>query len=204
MSWQVRRRCDDDLAGIRAVLDDVYAADGYPVEGPAATMARVAVEVPAGAWVAELAGQVVGHVVLLAPKDKPAAGQHAAGLGHDLPATAPPATLARLAVHTQARGRGIASALVDAVVAEAQSCGWSLVLDVLAKDAAAISLYERRGWVRFAEFVHEAPAPVASSGAGTTEEAQSSVAQTSVTQASGDVEPVRYPGYAYRYDPSGP
>lgn len=153
--WLVRPRVSTDLAGVRSVLDDVYAADGYPVEGPAATMRTVEFESSAGAWVAEVGAEIVGHVVLFAPPKTPLPGQHAAGLEGPSGTGPAPATLARLAVRTDVRGQGIATALIDAVLGEAQRHGWSLVLDVLAKDEAAIRLYERTGWVRFAEFEHQ-------------------------------------------------
>lgn len=153
--WHVRSRATADFGGIGAVLENVYAADGYPVEGPAATMRTVQSESPAGAWVAEIDTEIVGHVVLFAPPENPLPGQHAAGLEGPSGTSSAPATLARLAVRTDVRGQGIATALIDAVLGEAQRHDWSLVLDVLAKDEAAIRLYERTGWVRFAEFEHQ-------------------------------------------------
>jgi GNAT superfamily N-acetyltransferase len=54
--------------------------------------------------------------------------------------------LSRLFVSGDVRGRGVGSALLDAVDAWADAHGRDLRLVVLDQDAAARRLYERRGW----------------------------------------------------------
>nr|WP_234313913.1 GNAT family N-acetyltransferase [Streptomyces sp. NBRC 109706] len=64
------------------------------------------------------------------------------------------AELVRLFVHPDSRGRAIGEGLVRAAMAHAQANGRRLVLDVMAKDRAAIRLYERLGWTCYARTKH--------------------------------------------------
>lgn len=64
------------------------------------------------------------------------------------------ARLYSLATAAQARGKGVASTLMDAVAAAARHRGCrALRLEVRADNVAAISLYERQGYRRIAQLV---------------------------------------------------
>jgi GNAT superfamily N-acetyltransferase len=56
------------------------------------------------------------------------------------------AVISRLFVAPQARGHGIGALLIGEAVEEARRRGLHPVLDVLASDTAAATLYERLGW----------------------------------------------------------
>ena len=95
-------------------------------------------------WVAESAGRVVG-TVQLSPCGKDN-GRHRA-------------EVQKLQVHTAARGRGIATLLMQAVEAEARAQRCSLLfLDTL-RDSPAEEVYRHLGWQRAGEIPDYAAAP---------------------------------------------
>ena len=100
------------------------------------------------AWVAELEGDVVGHVAIqsVATDDK---------LGPVWSsATGVPVDRLRcisvLFADRRLGGRGIGSALLERATEQALAAGGAPVLDVVAEHRAARSLYLRRGWVEVA------------------------------------------------------
>ncbi|WP_197320592.1 GNAT family N-acetyltransferase [Saccharomonospora sp. NB11] len=149
----VRPRRDDDLPACAAALVAVHEADGYPVEGVADPEAWLR---PAGlvkAWVAELAGEVIGHVCITEPTDADAAAVMFRETTEGVVAGI--AVLGRLFVHPEARGHRAGELLTRAVMEHAASEGLRLVLDVMEKDQAAIRLYERLGWRRIGVTEHD-------------------------------------------------
>ena len=136
----VRRRLEGDLAGAAAGLVRVHASDGYPVEGVSRPEAWLTPARMTDAWVAVRSGAVVGHVAVTRP-----GGERAAALwvGHSGQDAAGVAVLARLFVVPEARNLAAGEGLVGAAAARAREQGIRLVLDVLAKDTAAIRLYTR-------------------------------------------------------------
>ncbi|MEV8020473.1 GNAT family N-acetyltransferase [Streptomyces sp. NPDC086554] len=137
---RVRPRRVSDLDACVRALAQVHALDGYPTDWPERPADWLATAAPVGAWVAELDGQVVGHIVLCpgAPDDVAPAlwseGREAT------------AVVSRLFVAPEARGYGIGARLLERVVAEAGELGLHPVLDVVASDTSATALYERTGW----------------------------------------------------------
>ncbi|MDF6043492.1 GNAT family N-acetyltransferase [Streptomyces sp. JH14] len=148
----VRRRSQGDIFEAAKVLSAVHESDGYPVEGVAEPEKWLT---PAGllaAWVAELDGRVVGHVVV----NRPQPGDEAAHMwqersGDDSSAIA---VLARLFVAREARKASVGEGLMRAAMEYTRENRIRLVLDVMKKDVAAIRLYERLGWQRIGEAVH--------------------------------------------------
>ncbi|MFK4103646.1 GNAT family N-acetyltransferase [Streptomyces sp. NPDC019531] len=134
---------NDDLASAAAALIDVHSTDGYPVEGVAHPEAWLRSDDVIAAWVAELAGAIVGHVAIMRPHGEDAvavwtqqSGDSASRVG----------VLARLFVVKAARKHAVGERLMQAAMSYAADHGLRLVLDVMTKDAAAMRLYERLGW----------------------------------------------------------
>ena len=141
---RVRPRRPSDLPLLVTVLSRVYHADGYPVEGPSPEILD-----PPGtiaAFTAYSEKDIAGHVLLTSPSHSLGAVAAWAEQGGELEKAA---VLGRLFVDPDARGRGIGEILLRKTMEWATERGRQLVLDVIEKDAAAIRLYQRLGWVRF-------------------------------------------------------
>lgn len=149
----VRERVDADLPGAAAALVEVHATDGYPVEGVDDPQAWLTGPTLLCAWVGELDGRIVGHIAVSRPQPDDAA----ATLWTNTPEGAHDtvAVVGRLFVQHTARGRALGDKLMQAVTDYADCRGLRLVLDVMTKDAAAIRLYERRGWRRTGTTDHD-------------------------------------------------
>ncbi|MFF3336530.1 GNAT family N-acetyltransferase [Streptomyces sp. NPDC002888] len=139
----MRPRVADDLADCIAVLTAVHEDGGYPVNWPARPADWLTPRSLLSAWVAELDGRIVGHVVLSHSDE----GDVAPGLWQARHKGAGAAAVVnRLFVSPAARGRGIGAALLERATCEAHARGLHPVLDVVASDTAATALYERLGW----------------------------------------------------------
>jgi ribosomal protein S18 acetylase RimI-like enzyme len=149
----VRERKAADLPAAAAALVEVHRTDGYPVEGVADPIGWLTTTGQIRAWVAELDAQVVGHVAISEPQPDDAAAQLWASQRHG--SDDPIAVLGRLFVSPTARGHAVGRRLVEAVQTSARVEGLQLVLDVMAKDSAAIALYERLGWRRIGTTNHD-------------------------------------------------
>jgi ribosomal protein S18 acetylase RimI-like enzyme len=147
----VRERTDTDLAGAAKALVEVYAADGYPVEGVDQPEAWLQPEGLIRAWVAVMNGKIVGHVGISQSQ-----GEEAVKLYLDQePVPEDQVTvLARLFVHPEARKRAIGKKLLVAVYDYAQQHGLRIVGEAMAKDKTAIRLYERLGCRILGETTH--------------------------------------------------
>ena len=142
----VRPRTDDDLDACEQLAQAVHQADGYPVWLGSGLRDFISAPEALAAWVAvDDAAQVVGHVVLN-PRTSPGAmalAGEASGLAAD-----ELVVVARLLVAPAARRAGVASALLDHAVDAARRRQRRPMIDVVTRFAAAITVYERRGWVR--------------------------------------------------------
>ncbi|MGH9252368.1 MAG: GNAT family N-acetyltransferase [Acidimicrobiales bacterium] len=97
------------------------------------------------AWVAEIGGQVVGHVALqrhAAPEVTAVARQATGTTDGAL------AVVARLLVSPIARRRGVGRALLATAAGAATALGLRPIIDVGTRYQPAIELYEAVGWVR--------------------------------------------------------
>ena len=150
---RIRERRAADLSEAAAALVEVHRRDGYPVEGVDDPVAWLVGPHQLQAWVAEREGRVVGHVALSDPHPDDAAATlwttSAAGRHDDV------AVLGRLFVLPAARGHSLGERLVHAATQYGHTRGRRLVLDVMAKDVAAIALYERLGWSRIGTTSHD-------------------------------------------------
>lgn len=141
---KVRSRRDSDTNAIVKVLDAVYQKDAYP-QGTN-DYRKFVTQGLQQAWVAELEGEIVGHVAIAAPDPSDLAIQ----LWHEQRQDDDGIVLVkRLFVAPKARGRGAASSLLEAASAWSEDSGVKLILWTLVKDVAAIELYRRLGWAQF-------------------------------------------------------
>jgi ribosomal protein S18 acetylase RimI-like enzyme len=126
---QIRPRRDGDLPGLVEHLRVTHARDAYPVR-PENVRAGWLTEHRGPAWVVDDDGVAVGHVAL------------------DMADEGGPCEVVRLFLAPAARGRGVATALLDHAAGHARAAGHDVVLQVMAHNADAVALYERRGWRR--------------------------------------------------------
>lgn len=151
---EIRPTIPADLDTLADVLVQVHAVDGYPVEGVDEPRAWVELPDSLGQWTALLCGRPVGHVALL----RPCPGDGAPTLldGDATATLGDVGVLARLFIAPAARRRSLADALMRVVEEAADQAHLTVVLDVMEKDAAAIKLYESRGWKLLGGIKHEA------------------------------------------------
>lgn len=150
-SAAVRPFKEGDLPGAASALVEVHRSDGYPVEGVEDPEAWVRSDDVVAAWVAEAEGRIVGHVAVMRPQGEDAVSMWIEQSGDHLDGIA---VLARLFVVQDARKYATGRRLTEAAMAYGREHGVRLVLDVMAKDAAAIRLYERLGWYKIGETMH--------------------------------------------------
>ncbi|MCG8915392.1 GNAT family N-acetyltransferase [Actinokineospora sp. PR83] len=148
----IRPRTENDLSSASELLVKVHALDGYPVEGVADPQAWLVSDSLIQSWVADNGERIVGHVSI----SQATSGDDAARMWFDRTGQAPEtiAVLGRLFVDPDTRGASLGKRLVQTAMTEADSRGLRLTLDVMTKDRAAISLYERLGWTLIGEAAH--------------------------------------------------
>jgi ribosomal protein S18 acetylase RimI-like enzyme len=145
----VRARTTSDLDACVALASEVHLLDGYPsFLGDGGFTAFVTPDDALGAWVAEDGADLVGHV-MLRPRSAPPSVELAAQVLGAAPDRL--GFVARLMVAPRARRRGVARRLLDVAVGEARRLNRVAVLDVVARDTAAVTLYEASGWIRLGE-----------------------------------------------------
>jgi GNAT superfamily N-acetyltransferase len=141
----IRARRDTDLGACADLVREVHSTDRYPRFLQADIAHFLNPPAPFGCWIADLNGEVAGHVALVA-RGLPATMEIASSaLGRP---TDQLAVVARLFVSSRARGRGVGRLLLGAATAEARSRRLHPVLDVDTELPAAIALYESAGWTR--------------------------------------------------------
>jgi ribosomal protein S18 acetylase RimI-like enzyme len=136
----IRRRTDADMVSAAAALVDVYRTDGYPVEGVADPVAWLRPTGLITSWVAELDGEIVGHVAVSEPQ--PGDDAVRLWLEQSDDRIEHVAMIGRLFVKSTARRRSIGEQLAKAVATDENLRGKRLVLDVMEKDQDAIRLYK--------------------------------------------------------------
>jgi ribosomal protein S18 acetylase RimI-like enzyme len=140
----IRPRTDADIPSCATLLRQVHALDGYPVEGVDDADGWMQPEGLMAAWVAGEAGDVLGHAAICEPHGDAAVSMLVARTGV---AESEVAVLARLFVGPAARGRGLGKMLAQTAFDYASLKRRKAVFDVMEKDHAAISMYERMGCV---------------------------------------------------------
>jgi GNAT superfamily N-acetyltransferase len=145
MGVLIRRRLDSDLSACADLVREVHAVDRYPRFLADDLISFLAQPGSHGSWVADGNGEILGHVAL-SPRTAQSVMEIASqALGRPASQLA---AVSRLFVSPRARGSGIGRLLLDAAAADATSRGLWPVLDVDTDLAAAIALYESRGWRR--------------------------------------------------------
>lgn len=145
------QRLESHIPQTAAGLVKVHASDGYPVEGVGEPEAWLTPPGMINAWVAMKSGVVIGHVAINRPVDAWAATLWIDQSGES---ASDVAVLSRLFVVPEARKMTAGESLVRAALGYARTRGIRLVLDVLAKDVAAIRLYTRLGWKNIGSAAH--------------------------------------------------
>ncbi|MFD9071706.1 GNAT family N-acetyltransferase [Streptomyces lasiicapitis] len=148
---EVRPRRDEDIAEAAAILVAVHQADGYPVEGVDDPEAWLKSPELIHAWVAVMAGRVVGHAGVGESCGDEAAAVWFERSGED---DSQVVVAARLFVAPEARGTGLGERLTKTVMDYARGHGVRLVFEVMTKDAAAIRLYEKLGCQEVGRITH--------------------------------------------------
>lgn len=148
----IRPRTDSDFPALARLLNEVHQRDGYPVEEVADPKGWLTPPGILGAWVAQVEDQVVGHVLLT----HPASGDDAANLWSTRSATplTSIAVLGRLFLASATRGHHLGRRLTTRATLQARDLDRRAVLDVMAKDRAAIRTYEALGWQQFGTITH--------------------------------------------------
>lgn len=163
---ELRQRERSDIPRLHDIITAVYAETGYPVDGPSCFEAFLdpppdhllhaitAVLVPAADQQdADGEHPIAGHAMIMSPSAagvlNPASRAHLERGG----TMENHAVLSRFFVDPAAQARGIGSRMLEAAAAWARREGKRLVLVVLEKDAGALRLYDRAGWVRVGEYV---------------------------------------------------
>lgn len=140
----VRRRTDADINACMNVLAEVHEHDAYPRNWPDNPRAWLSYPELIAAWVAEIDGEIVGQVGLARPTaDDVAPDRWSSRTGSDRGTAA---VIARLFVRPNARGRGLAAALMSEAEQHARQQGTHPVLDVVEDDDRVVAFYERLGW----------------------------------------------------------
>jgi GNAT superfamily N-acetyltransferase len=119
-SLVIRARRDADISSCADLVREVHSTERYPRFLPADIVQFLNPPDPFGCWVADLDGEVAGHVALV-PRGLPAATEIAASaLGKTADQLA---VVGRLFVSRRAGGRGAGRLLLDIAAAEARSRG---------------------------------------------------------------------------------
>ena len=140
----LRQRKEADLPVLAVVLRQVHEADGYPKRWPADPEHWLASKAEYGAWVAEVAGELSGHIGLDDVSEHACQPVWLAATGRRREELA---EVTRLFVAPNARGTGIGRRLLSRAVEAAHARGAWPVLEVTADGrAAAGRLYLASGW----------------------------------------------------------
>jgi GNAT superfamily N-acetyltransferase len=147
-SVHIRARAERDLDGCAALAAAVKRRDGYPPHLPTDLRQFVAGIDVVEAWVAEVDGEVVGHVGLHRTTSEEVIEMACRELGVEPAALG---VVARLFVAPARRGEGVGGQLLAAAASAATVRGLRPILDVGTMFTPAIALYEKHGWTRIGQ-----------------------------------------------------
>jgi len=151
----IRERRIQDIPRLVEILAEQQPQSRYPFRWPLPfpTEQFIAREHELAAFVAELDGEVVGHVCIQSVRGQAITHAHvddsldrAWSAGHGRPA-ADLATVSSLFTALSARGHGAGGTLLDAAVAWIRAHDLAPCLDVVQRHSVALKVYEARGWI---------------------------------------------------------
>ncbi len=140
----IRPRRDGDVPVLADVLTEQQPVSRYPFRWPLPFPVEsfLVRDHEQAAWVAELDGTVVGHVMVGSVELELSSAVFRGRTG-----CAEPAVVSVMFVGSAVRGRGVGGLLLDTAVAWARERGRVPVLDVVPLPATALGFYQHRGWV---------------------------------------------------------
>jgi GNAT superfamily N-acetyltransferase len=140
----IRPRRDGDVPVLADVLTEQQPVSRYPFRWPLSFPVEsfLVRDHEQAAWVAELDGTVVGHVMVGSVELELSSAVFRGRTG-----CAEPAVVSVKFVGSAVRGRGVGGLLLDTAVAWARERGRVPVLDVVPLPATALGFYQHRGWV---------------------------------------------------------
>ena len=144
-SMPVREGTEADLDDCVRLARVVHELDRYPVFLPADLRRFITAPDALAAWVAELDGQIIGHVALRSNSSAAVVAMASEAL--KLPADRL-GVVARLLVSPQHRRRGTGRSLLEVASKQAHARGLWPILDVVTHQKGAIALYDKCGWTR--------------------------------------------------------
>ena len=144
-SMPVRERTDADLDDCVRLARVVHELDRYPVFLPDDLRRFITAPDALAAWVAELDGQIIGHVALRSSSSAAVVAMASEAL--KLPADRL-GVVARLLVSPQHRRHGTGRSLLEVARRHAHVRGLWPILDVVTHQHGAIALYDKCGWTR--------------------------------------------------------
>ena len=141
---ELRARREEDLDACERLAQAVHHSDGYPPRFADDLRWFVAAPGAIRAWVAESAGDVIGHVAL-----QPTSSEAVMALASEVTGWEPHrlCVVARLFVSPTARRTGVGRSLLTVAAETGRSRGLWPILDVAVQFDGAIRLYEASGWV---------------------------------------------------------
>lgn len=139
---EIRLRTDADLPSLLAALKATHQVDKYPVLPTHVSREWLLDGDDGMAWVAEDGAMVVGHIAVSETEEDPDS-----------------LSVHRLFVRPDARGHGVASALLTTVETYSRVLGQDLFLEVVSHNTDAMRLYESRGWRRVSGYTASWAAP---------------------------------------------
>ena len=140
-----RERVDADLDACVRLARMTHELDRYPMFLPDDLRRFIVVPDALAAWVAELDGEIIGHVALRSHSSAAVLTMASEAL------KMPPdrlGVIARLLVSPRHRRHGIGRSLLELACGDAQARGLWPILDVVTYQHAAIALYDKCGWSR--------------------------------------------------------
>lgn len=154
MDLRLRRRREDDLPALLAILKEQQPHTGYPQSGFEVTEEFIVRHYELVSLVAEAGGEPVGHVSVqeAAHVHHDHTGETLAAweAGHARPA-AELGVISALFIANSVRGRGVGVRLLDAAAEWCTDHGLGPCLDIVPNRSNALDIYRARGWCTVAE-----------------------------------------------------
>ncbi|XVX20071.1 GNAT family N-acetyltransferase [Actinomycetota bacterium] len=149
----IRPRRDEDVPALVEVLAEQRPTSRYPIRWPLPFPVEdfIAREGELLALVAEVDGQLAGHISVLRPVGGPDGPAPLWAAAHGRPAEEL-AVVTAFFIGTPWQGTGLGGRMLDKAVEWIHANGYAACLDVVQGFSPAADIYRRRGWVAVGEF----------------------------------------------------